>query len=71
MFSEELIFNALVEGCPFIHTNRINAVLDVSMALRDSQNLSLSQMGRSLKGPSAIKHKIKKSRPLGRQYQVT
>lgn len=60
MFGEELIFNALVEGCPFIHENRINAVLDVSMALRDSQNLSLSQIGRSLKGPSTIKHKIKK-----------
>lgn len=30
------------------------------MALRDSQNLSLSQIGRSLKGPTDIKHKIKK-----------
>lgn len=60
MFCEKLLFNALIEACPFIHENRINAVLDVSMALRDSQNLSLSQIGRSLKGPSAIKHKIKK-----------
>lgn len=60
MFAEKLLFNALVEGCPFIHKNRINAVLDVSMALRDSQNLSLSQIGRSLRGPSDIKHKIKK-----------
>jgi hypothetical protein len=60
MFAEKLLFNALVEGCPFIHENRINSVLDVSMALRDSQNLSLSQIGRALKGPSDIKHKIKK-----------
>lgn len=60
MFAEKLLFNALVEGCPFIHENRLNAVLDVSVALRDSQNLSLSQIGRSLKGPSDIKHKIKK-----------
>lgn len=60
MFCAELLFNALIEGCPFIHENRINAVLEVSMELRDSQNLSLSQIGRSLKGPSAIKHKIKK-----------
>jgi hypothetical protein len=60
MFAEKLLFNALVEGCPFIHENRLNAVIDVSMALRDSQNLSLSQIGRSLKGPSDIKHKIKK-----------
>jgi hypothetical protein len=60
MISEKLLFSGLVEGCPFIHENRINAVLDVATALRDSQNLSLSQIGRSLKGPSALKHKIKK-----------
>lgn len=60
MFAEKLLFTALVEGCPFIHENRLNAVLDVSMALKDSQNLSLSQIGRSLKGKSDIKHKIKK-----------
>ncbi|MFA6303506.1 MAG: IS4 family transposase [Legionella sp.] len=60
MIAEKLLFTALVEGCPFIHENRINAVLDVSIALRDSQNLSLSQIGRSLKGSIDIKHKIKK-----------
>lgn len=60
MFAEKLLFNALVKGCPFIHENRINAVIDVSLALQNSQNLSLSQIGRSLKGSSDIKHKIKK-----------
>lgn len=60
MFAEKLLFNALVEGCPFIHENRLNAVIDVSMALRDSQNLTLSEIGRALKGESKIKHKIKK-----------
>ena len=60
MFAEKLLFNALIEGCPFIHENRLNAVLEVSMALKDSQNLSLSEIGRALKGPSDIKHKIKK-----------
>lgn len=60
MFTEDLLFNALVEGCPFIHKNRINAILDVSNALRDGTNLSLSEMGRCLKGSSDIKHKIKK-----------
>jgi hypothetical protein len=44
MIAEKLLFTALVEGSPFIHENRINAVLDVSIALRDSQNLSLSQI---------------------------
>lgn len=60
MFTERLLFTALVEGCPFIHENRINAILDVSSALRDGTNLSLSEMGRCLQGSSAIKHKIKK-----------
>lgn len=60
MFTERLLFNGLIEGCPFIHAHRINAVLEVSMALKDSQNLSLSAIGRALKSPSAVKHKIKK-----------
>ena len=60
MFAEELLFTALAEGCPFIHENRLNAVLDVATALRNSQNLSLSQIGRYLKGSTSIKNKIKK-----------
>jgi Transposase DDE domain len=60
MFAEKLLCNALLEGCPFIHENRLNAVLDVSRALRDSQNLSLSQIGRHLEGSMDNKHKIKK-----------
>lgn len=60
MFPDQLLFNALVAGCPFIHENRINAVLEVSSALKEGTNLSLSEMGRHLKGPSDIKHKIKK-----------
>lgn len=60
MFAEKLLSKALSNGCPFIHENRLNAVLEVSSALRDSQNLCLSEIGRALKGPSSIKHKIKK-----------
>lgn len=60
MFAEKLLYQALSEGCPFIHEYRLNAVIEVSEALRDSQNLSLSAIGRSLKGPGLIKHKIKK-----------
>lgn len=60
MFSENLLFNALSEGCPFIHENRLNAVIDVAMALKDGQNLSLSEIGRSLSVPISDKHKIKK-----------
>jgi hypothetical protein len=60
MFIEKLLSDALVGGCPFIHENRLNAILDVSMALKDSQNLSLSQIGRSIRGETDVKHKIKK-----------
>ncbi|WP_341749525.1 hypothetical protein [Candidatus Tisiphia endosymbiont of Sialis lutaria] len=48
------------EHCPFIHNNRLNALLDVAEGLRYSQNLSLSAIGRNLSGDSKVKHKIKK-----------
>ena len=48
------------EHCPFIHNNRLNALLDVAEGLLYSQNLSLSAIGRNLSGDSKVKHKIKK-----------
>lgn len=60
MLAEKLLYEALIKGCPYIHENRLNTVIEVSQALRDSNNLSLSALGRRLKGTSAIKHKIKK-----------
>lgn len=60
MLTEKLLYTALSKGCPFIHETRLKAVLDVSMALRDGQNLSLSELGRSLKSSCDIKHRIKK-----------
>ncbi|MBS1669288.1 MAG: IS4 family transposase [Bacteroidetes bacterium] len=59
MVSEKLLVKAMINGCPFIHENRVNAVLKVSQALRKSQNLTSSQMARCLEGSSDIKHKIK------------
>ncbi len=58
MFSEELLFNAEVEGGPFIDENPINEVIDVSMALKNGSNLSLSQIGHSLKASVDNTHKI-------------
>jgi len=60
MFTEKLLYTALEASCPFIHQTRLNAVMDVAQALQNSQNLSLSEMGRNLPGQSDIKHKIKK-----------
>lgn len=57
---ESYIYNSLKSSCPDIHTLRLNAVLDVASALRTSQNLSLSELGRNLAGNARLKNKIKK-----------
>lgn len=60
MFANELLSDAMESSCPSIHQTRLDAVLDVAQALQQSQNLSLSAMGRCLSGKTKIKHKIKK-----------
>ena len=69
---EKIFKEVLKEKCPLIHNNRLNAILDVAQGLRDSQNLSLSAIGRNLSGPAKIKHKIKKvDRCLGNKHLYT
>ena len=66
---ETIFTEVLKEQCPLIHNNRLNAILDVAQGLRDSQNLSLSAIGRNLSGTAKIKHKIKKvDRCLGNKH---
>jgi hypothetical protein len=60
MFANQLLFDAMESACPNIHEARLEAVLDVANALQQSQNLSLSAMGKYLSGKSETKHKIKK-----------
>lgn len=57
---ESYIYNSLRESCSEIHNARLNAVLDVAAGLRQSQNLSLSELGRNLAGDAKLKNKIKK-----------
>lgn len=52
--------NSLQNTCSSLHTMRLHAVLDVAAGLRQSQNLSLSEIGRNLPGDAQLKHKIKK-----------
>ncbi len=54
------LYNTLSESCSEIHKTRLNAVLDVASGLRNSQNLSLSELGRNLPGDAKLKNKIKK-----------
>lgn len=57
---EYVLNEVLQEECHGIHNKRLNAVLDVAEGLRNSQNLSLSAIGRALAGEGRAKHKIKK-----------
>ena len=57
---ETYLHNSLSESCSEIHEARLNAVLDVASGLRNSQNLSLSELGRNLPGNAKLKNKIKK-----------
>ena len=55
-----LLQQHLSESCPDIHMMRLQAVMDVAMGLQKGQSLSLTQMGRNLRGTSDIKHRVKK-----------
>ncbi len=54
------IHSHLRKSCPFIYATRLDAVMKVACALQKSNDLSLTAMGRQLKGTTDIKHKIKK-----------
>lgn len=60
MQAVKFLHNYLEDYCEEIHSSRLQAVIDVAVGLQKSQSLALSSMGRNLKGPTAIKHKIKK-----------
>jgi hypothetical protein len=57
---EQILNEVLREECAGIHKKRLDAILDVAEGLRNSQNLSLSAIGRVLAGEGKAKHKIKK-----------
>lgn len=66
---EDVLNEVLKEQRPLIHNKRLDAVLDVVEGLRNSQNLSLSLIGRALSGKEKTKHKIKKvDRCLGNKH---
>lgn len=60
MQAVKFLHNYLSNYCEEIHSNRLQAVMDVAVGLQKCQSLALSSMGRNLEGPIAIKHKIKK-----------
>jgi hypothetical protein len=69
MSVQEALRNYLEKSCESIYETRLDAVMDVAMALQKSTDLSLSSIGRSLQGNARIKHKIKKvDRLEGNEY---
>lgn len=60
MIVEELLGPHLASSCPAIHSNRLQAVLDVATGLQKSRNLSLTAIGRQLTTETSIKHRVKK-----------
>ena len=60
MSIDELLFFHLEDFCPEIHAKRLQAVMDVATAIQQSQQLSISAIGRYLKSDTQLKHRIKK-----------
>lgn len=60
MSINKLIHQYLRKECPEIYETRLDALMDVAVALQKSNDLSLTRMGRELEGAGDIKHKIKK-----------
>ncbi len=57
---DKLLGTHLKRECESIYSTRIDAVMDVAIALQKSNDLTLTRMGRCLEGNTSLKHKIKK-----------
>lgn len=55
-FLHKTLQNSLTE----MHEKRFNALFETSVALLNGASLTVTDLGRYIKGPSAVKHKIKK-----------
>jgi hypothetical protein len=60
MHATELLHKFFKNACPQIHKLRLNALLQVCSSIFDQANLSLSSLGRHLRGNIKVKNKIKK-----------
>jgi len=49
-----------MEECPYIHSKRLQALMDVACGLQKRQKLTLTEMGRGLSKATSIKNRVKK-----------
>ncbi len=60
MLVDEILQSHLSVSCPYIHSNRLQVVVDVATGLQKSKNSSLTAIGRQLSDSTSMKHRIKK-----------
>lgn len=60
MHALTMLHNILTESCPEVHAKRIASLLATVEAVVSGSRLALSDLGRALPGPVAVKHNIKR-----------
>jgi hypothetical protein len=60
MHALTMLHNILIESCPEVHAKRIASLLITVEAVVSGSRLVLSDLGRALRGPAAVKHNIKR-----------
>ena len=60
MHALTMLHNILTGSCSEIHAKRISSLLATVEALVSGNRLTLSDLGRGLRGPVAVKHNIKR-----------
>ncbi|MEC4088721.1 IS4 family transposase, partial [Pseudoalteromonas rubra] len=55
-----ILHDMLRKNCPQIHARRLDSLMLATETLLDSNQLSLTELGRNMKGPVAAKHNIKR-----------
>jgi len=64
-----LLHKVIKKSCPFIHSKRLTSLLSAADSLLNHGKLTLSSLGRHLKGKAKVKNKIKKiDRLIGNPY---
>jgi hypothetical protein len=64
-----ILHDLIKKQCPQIHQKRLNSLMVATESLLDGNQLSLTQLGRNIKGSVAAKHNIKRiDRLLGNHH---
>lgn len=59
MHAQRLLHSYLQKSCPHVHKKRIDSLMRVAGSLLNRGKLTLTSLGRHLRGSSKVKHKVK------------